>query len=230
MNTKRILDKIEHKLQDASYAREELLEDLNDLILYVSAILPLPTLQTSGIVTIVGGTNSVDMPADYHCNVYRVENNVTDRVCKVVYNYKVLAEMHDGFTEAGSIVDVACENGVLHCRKTPATNEALTLFYNEKPTVLTDVVTSTPDCIPSHLHDPILSSYILYDKFSEIEDGIESARVNTSFYWNRFLNGMQSLQTFYPNISLQSIYQRFAKGGVAYVQNDAYKERANADG
>ena len=214
MHTKRLLDKIENKLQDSSYAREEILSDLNDLLSYVSATYPLPSLQTTSNVTATSGSSSIAVPDDYHCNLFRVENTTTERVCKVVFNFKVLASMHDGLTVAGSVVDVAVENGILHYRKFPTVNETLKLFYNQKPTILTDSELSSPDCLPAHLHDPILSSYILYDKFSEIEDGIEGAKNNTTFYWNRFLNGMQSLQTFYPNISLQSVYQRFARGGV----------------
>jgi len=214
MHTTRILDKIEHKLQDSSYAREELLDDLNDLLIYVTAIYPLPSLQTTANVVALTSGDSVSLPDDYHSNLYRVENTTEARVCKVVFNFKVLAAMHDGLTTAGSVVDVAAENGILHFRKAPTVDETLKLFYNEKPTTLTDAVTSFPDCLPGHLHDPILVSYILYDKFSEIEDGVEESRKNTVFYWERFLNGMRNLQTFYPNTSLQNIYQRFAKGGV----------------
>lgn len=210
MHTKRILDKIEAKLQDSSYAREELLADLNNLLYYISAINPLPSLQTTDDVSTITTATQISLPADYHCNLYRVENSGTSRTCKIVYNFKVLATMHDGLTVAGSVVDVAAENGILHYRKLPASPETLTLFYNREPDVLLDTDTSFPDCLPEHLHDPILISHILYDKFSEIEDGTESARTNTAFYWERFINGMQRLQDFYPNTSLHNTYQRFA--------------------
>jgi len=214
MHTTRILDKIEHKLQDSSYAREELLSDLNDLLSYVTAIYPLPNLQTTADVVALIGGDSVALPDDYHSNLYRVENTTNAKVCKIVFNFKVLASMHDGLTVAGSVGDVAAENGFLHFRKAPTVNETLKLYYNKKPTTLLDTVSSFADCLPNHLHDPILVSYVLYDKFSEIEDGVEGKRNNTIFYWERFMVGMQNLQTFYPNTSLQNIYQRFAKGSL----------------
>ena len=209
MDTERLLDKVQNKLQDFSYAREDLLLDLNDLLKYVSAIHPLPSLQDTSTVVAVAGDVSVAMPDNYHCNLYRVENTTTSRACKIVFNFKVLAAMHDGLTVAGSVVDATIENGFLYYRKTPASDENLLLYYNKTPTTLTDESTSTPDCIPTHLHDLILVSYLLYDKFSEIEEDIDEAKNNTIFYWNRFLTGIQGLNAFYPNTSLQNTYQRF---------------------
>lgn len=229
MHTKRILDKIEHKLQDSSYAREELLLDLNDLLLYVTALYPLPSLQTSSTVTAVKDTDSVSLPDNYHHNLYRVENTTSGRVCKSVYNFKVLAQMHDGLTVAGSVVDVSAENGILHYRKQPTVDETLKLYYNSKPTALTDETTSTPSCLPGHLHDPILVSYILYDKFSEIEEDIQGQKINTYFYWERFLNGIQNLYSFYPNISMQNIYQRFSTGNISYFNNSLGKGNSGGD-
>jgi hypothetical protein len=211
MNTKRILDKVQHKLQDASYSREELLNDLNDLLTFIAAVFPLPELQATETLTVGGdGSTEDDLPNNYLSNLYRVENLTTGRACKVVFNYKVLAEMHDGLTVEGDIQDVTAENGVLFFRKSPAAAQDLKLFFNEKPDVLVDEVGSVPTCIPTHLHQPLLTSYLLFDKFSEIEDGPDGHKPNTTFYWQRYTSAMADLAAFYPNVSRQNVYQRFS--------------------
>jgi hypothetical protein len=190
--------------------------------MYVAAVYPLPSLQTTNTVTADGTSDNdnVDLPDDFHSNLFRVVNKETTRPCKVVLNYKVLTQMHDGLTKEGDVVDVAAENGVLYFRKIPETSQDLDIFYNQKPTELTDANESSPECLPSHLHQPILISYILYDKFSEIEEEAGN-KPNAMFYWQRFLNGMESLRQFYPNISLQNVYQRFAR-----LQGNPYLNRS----
>jgi hypothetical protein len=207
MNTKAIINKIIQKLQDETYTRIELLADINNAQELIASIYSLPFLQrTANIVT--STEENIVLPVDYLANVYRVENITTSTACKIVYNFKQLAEMFDGLGITGDVTHIAVENSTLYFRKKPATNQTLKVYYIAKPTVLEDTALSIPDCIPAHLHDLLLVSYVLYDKFSEIEDGIERKH-NTQFYWQRFKNGFNLLAAFYPSVSDKNIYQRF---------------------
>lgn len=203
MNTQEILDQIERKLQDSSYARDtELLPALNNALLMVAFQHPLPALQVTETVDSVLEQDFVSMPSDYHTRLLFVQNKTTERNCRICYTRQTLRRMYEPeLQEKGDIEDVALEGRTLYYRRIPETVQTLQLTYYTQPDALTDATDSTPDCLPESLHFQILGNYVLYQLFSEIEDGMEGQKINTEFYMSQYMTGMQMLNTYWPDVS-----------------------------
>jgi hypothetical protein len=106
-------------------------------------------------------------------------------------------------TEQGDIEAVALEGTVLHYRRLPIDPQDLDLTYYAKPEPLTASESSKPICIPEPLHYQLLVNLVLWDLYSEIEDGIEGQKVNTEYHAGQFATAMQTLmsEAYYPDAS-----------------------------
>jgi len=201
MNTKDLLNKVQLKLEDDSYTRRNLLERMNNGLVYVAGHMPLPKLQVTADVDTVLGLDFVAMPDDFQHNLFSVYNASRSWKCTILYSRRTMEELFNRPDEDGPVSNVVDEGDVLYYRRIPKEIETLTLKYNAFPAALLDQNDSVPECLPRNLHEHLLVNYVLADVFSEIEDGIDGAKTNTDFYWNEFLSSYTSLEGFYPGVA-----------------------------
>lgn len=204
MNTVELLDKIQNILQEdeESYSRESLLTILNESLVFIAAEQALPDLQKTTTITSEDGQSMVAMPSDFQTRLLMVFNVTAGKNCRTCYNRQTLQRMYSREqSQLGDIEDVALEGDVLHYRKLPEIPQDLEVTYYAFPEILEEDEASEPSCIPRALHQRLLVSYVLWDIFSEIEDGIGEQKMNTQYYAEQFSAGFKMLQNAFPHVS-----------------------------
>lgn len=182
-----IIAAIQGKCEDADVTSDEILAMLNRCLLEVAGggdrphgyakLAPLPNLQTTATVNLTGET--VSLPDGFQRGlslVYYGQDPLKryDSPTELIMDYMSVAE---GTPEAYYV-----KGNTLEVRPGTSSSTALTVFFFEKPTVLTSSVDGTPGCLPEHFHYKILVNYGCREIHALIEDGQEGGTPNTDKY------------------------------------------------
>ena len=186
-----LIKEIISKAGDSSYANEYLADLLNDGLRDVAAFsdpingfeIFLSKLETSAVLTTSTSLNYVDLPANYHKNLYRVDSAAENNDILIFPNFKALKGYFDlsEWGDSGQVEAVTVAAGKLYYNKIPSTADSLTIHYYKQITLLTKE-TDIPFELPEHLHRELLVNYVCKELYSEIEDGVEGEAVNTKKY------------------------------------------------
>lgn len=144
------------------------------------------------------------MPANYDHDLFEATSLTDETKLTVRMNVKALGALNTELPKYmnGTLKDVAVENGMLYGSPPQIDNIVLCTYY-KKPDVLA-LVTDIPSCIPLHLHEELLVSYILTKKWSLKEDGTDGKSPNMDRAIKIFSSGMSALSRYYPRPSVQT--------------------------
>lgn len=202
-----LIEAIQRKLIDDSYTAERFVALINKALLDIASYkdpetgeeIFLPALETNSTVTTNTLASCINLPSDYHKNLYAVTSADSPKPpITILANLQALAKRwRDNWNASGAIEEVAvAQNRLLWYQPIPPTPDTLTLFYYMNPPVLVNE-NQEPSCIPAHLQEDLIVSHVLKELFSEVEDGAEGAKkINTSYYENKFAFAMGKLYTF----------------------------------
>ena len=200
MNLGTILSRIETGIQDPSFTREDnLLPLVNEFVTEVSELFLFPSLQSYAQLTVAADleVNHIDLPTNYHRDLYRVYNVNLKREVNIRSNVKALERLYDGFQGTGYIQDVAVQDRELWFRPTIEQEQALDLFYYRKPVLIEDADDEDMllDGVPENLA-VIAVDYALMQLYNLVEDGVTGMPVNTEKYSVRYQAGLGKLNEY----------------------------------
>ena len=201
METTQILNEIEKKLKDKPFAREDLLNTLYEGLLYAAAQCRMPDLLETDTVTTVTETDQVELPDDYHHDVYRAYNEGTESFCMLLHNRSALEYEYRHTTVLnGDVESVAPEGNYLVYRFVPETPQTISIEYFRKPERPQDVLADVPEGIPEHLHSSVLVNYVLFQRYSEIE-GDNDQRDHVAYFGELLNRGILELKSFFRGVN-----------------------------
>jgi hypothetical protein len=145
---------------------------------------------------------SVDMPADYDHDLFKAFSVTQGLDLTIRSNAKSISALYTESERAsGELVDIAVESDKLYGLPVPEEDDIVMLSYYRKPTDMV-LVSESPTCIPAHLHERLIVSYILSQKYPLIEDDENGKTPNTDKYSGIFGSGIAALRAFYPRPSI----------------------------
>jgi len=180
-----LADKVLRKIQDGSYTWQNVVDEFNGCLKYLSGKYNLPELEHIEDVQTDPRAGRIPVPSNYQKNLWYCKStthnrpvNIEDTVINVYRKYSIL-------DQSGAVRDVAVKGRYLYYQRVPTSAETLRLVYYRYPTILR-TRREKPTCLPAHLVEPLLVNYACKEIFSEIEDGLEGKQVNTQRYDGRF--------------------------------------------
>lgn len=156
-------DEILAKCQDSSFSTSRIIRYLNDCQKYVSSIVQLPRLETTGTVTTSSSANYVSMPTDYQRKLYKAHSTTHNRWIKVYVSKSDMDRFFPDIDQSGAIKAVAVQGRYLHYQK--RAEESLTLYYLKQPTELTEL-NSQPDSVPEEFVRGLMVNFTLKEIFA----------------------------------------------------------------
>ncbi len=203
MQLRDLLEEISTVVQDSSYHDTGLIRRINKAVLEIASGVrvpglqrvtpPLPNLYVEQNIDLSEASRFVSLPDNYLRDVLRVYDSDNDRPVKVMASFQKFLKKSPA-SEPGPDIS-AC---VVHGQKLfyfPAYTKTVKIGFYEKPAALVDD-TDEPACLPAHLHRDLIVNYVCSEIFSQIEDGMEGNKVNTSYHDNEFFKAILSLDSF----------------------------------
>ena len=184
-------DEILARCQDSSVSLSRVIRYLNDCQKYVSSIVQLPLLETTGTVTTPAAANSVAMPADYQRKLYKCNTATNNRWVKVFESKADLDRRFSDTDLTGNIVGVAVQGSSLHYQRRAV--ETLTLYYLKQPTALTGLSSQTT-CIPEPFVRGLMVNFALKEIFAIKAMRQPEAQTFHDLYTNNFNEEMARLK------------------------------------
>jgi hypothetical protein len=188
-----IIDRVADIVQD--FSEETILDYINMGIGVISMTVNLPALKSTAQITTTNSTNSAALPADYQRNMYWVgsqkqKTRIGSRIGDY-HNLDTFLEMFPFLGQTGTITNVCVDGTTLlyHAQD----NDVLTIKYYKNPTVITSPETQITS-IPQHFVLPILTAFCCKELFAMIEDGMEGAKTNTTYWDSMFNAAIMALQ------------------------------------
>ena len=191
----------------------EILPLLNEGLFFVARNFNLPSLISNTAVLFTGGSGTASLPTDFHHSPYHAENTTYTRRLNVHTSSHSLYRLFNNYDTQGAITDVAVDGVTLVARPVPSDNQTVFVAYYKQPTPLTNDDTSSPDCLPIHLHDSLLVNYAAKELYKRIEDGVDGAMVNTNKYTQLFTT---------EGLSFLREYTRLSPIFTPYIKRHAY--------
>lgn len=207
MNAALLEERVLEIVQDDSYSGN-VLPFLNRGVNWIAGKLTLASLEASDTVSCLDSQDSVALPSNYMHSVYHVTDStglVGDP--RYYYEFNRFLRYHPDLTTVGFLNDVAIKGNQLYYASRSTTD--LTVRFFERPTALANGG-SSPDFLPEHLQEPLLTNYAAWKIFDLIEDGTEGPKKNATFYRDEFFSFLKDLEMFTINIS-----------GPNYIQDEA---------
>jgi hypothetical protein len=194
-----LIEEISDIVLDSRYDEDMILVMLNKAMQYVASMLILPDLETSATVTTIASVNTLQLPDNFHRNLFRV--TATDQAAhpgeiKLFGSVAALASHFGGtLTETGNRVTAVAPSGKsLVYAKIPEQPESLTIRYHRLPVDMTSDI-DEPDGLPPAYFE-ILLHRVCYNIFSRIEDGTEGDKVNTNFHYRQMMAMLDYLERY----------------------------------
>jgi len=187
MSGESLIDDVVRIVKDDSYEREFILDLLNKGHLEVAGVVLMPGLANGfDDVDTDPDENSVELPEDYHRNIYLATSNGVK--LKIYSNIGImLSDGYMGDMTAGSLLAVTVLAGNLFYQQVPVEATTISLRYYRKPALIADSTTSLLDSLEGTEQkspdlEEALVSYAVKKIMREIEQGLEGAKVDTDFY------------------------------------------------
>ena len=184
-------------IQDTSYTDEIQLTFLNQAVQEIAGDprILLRDLETQANVSTSTTATYIDLPDTYQRNLFYCYNTSVYRPIKIYPSLETLQRKFARLDQGGAIVGVAIRGTELHYQRTPSSSETLQLHFYRPPVDMDDD-DATPDGIPAHLAKPLIVYHACAAIYSEIEQDMKGAKVNTQYYEGKFNEAMAKLIGF----------------------------------
>ena len=181
-------------VQDDSFDEDSVIKLLNDCMSLLSRRLILPSLDAEATVTTVTNAHSVALPATFQRNLYHCQDGNDWNAIEVCNSKDQLSRYYDPrLGKANTYVKgVAAVRPLLYYAPMPTVATTLTLRFQRLPSVITGS-TEVDTILPQGFSD-IFENYATWKLYSKIEQGMESAKVDTGYYMNLFLGMFDELK------------------------------------
>jgi len=190
-----LAEKVAQKIDDRSYTYDTILDKLNTGLRWIAGKYMLPDLETFEDVQTDPGVSHIPLPRNYQKKLRWAHNVTHNREVSVFPSTVQLYRWFSVLDQTGRIFGIAVKGRDLYYQKIPSAAETLRLNYWRYPERI-DVRTEKVECLPEHLVESLLVSYVCREIFSEIEDGLEEEKVNTKHYAVLFTAALSELEAF----------------------------------
>ena len=203
-------EKVLEIVQDPSY-EGKVLPFLNRGISWITGKLKLSYLDAEDTVLCTSTDNKVLLPDNYMHGLYYVGDGQKRIGDPNYYNeFPRFARYHQDLSKVGRIRDVAVR-GQRELYYVDREDKELTIRFFELPDLLSGG-SSEPECLPIHLHEPLLVNFAAWKIYELIEDGIEDPKSNGKVYQNHFMSYLADLSMYTVNTSEPLYVQDEATG------------------
>lgn len=195
MKTSDIITHVASIVQDSSFDSAAILVLINEARQFIAANVDLPALRTSYDLTTTSTASSVSLPANYLRDIFWVGSvSQGRRIGERQGDYYNLLTFNEVYPVTEGNIEAVCVDGSL-LRYRGMADDTLTIKYYSAPV---DIVTTTdvPSELPDHLQRPVLAAYCCKEFFARIEDGIEGAKANTTYWETQFAKSIAALELF----------------------------------
>lgn len=193
-----IYETVEQAIQDPSFTREgSFIPLINQAMNEISVLVALPLLQTSAVLNIPvdATTGYVDMPENYHRDMYYAKELDSGRDLRIRANMRTLYLLNLP-EQAQIITDCVVYAGEFHFAPQPLTENNIQILYYRNFEPLEDEDEDQDiDGLPVQYYD-VVSNYLLKKLFAIIEDGVDGRKVNTAFYNEMYMSGLAKISTY----------------------------------
>lgn len=195
----------ENGIQNASFKSPWIRNGLEEALVFVSSIYPLPLLKASDTVTFAASEQSHAMPTNYHWNVTHAHNTTDDLPCTIwPSETNMLDKLGYTASEYTGVENIAVEASTMYVPYPVESEQVIKVWYQKTVTSLA----TDPDCtaIPAHLHEELLVNRVVEKAYKLLEDGRDGKRANWQFYRTEFGDGLTLLREFYPRVDKHYTY------------------------
>lgn len=194
MQFQSMVERVLDIVQDPSIDESEVKDLLNEGIEHAAAVIPvpLPSLETTEEVDTDTSLPYVDLPEEYHRDLYFCFNTTLRRRVIVQPSFELFSVKYPTLDESMNVMDVAVRGLLLYYQGIPVLSQTLRIHFFQRPPLLVDNE-DEPTCLPNHLHRKLLVSYACKELFNKIEDGVDGIKVNANFYGKEWEEGKKAL-------------------------------------
>ncbi len=164
---------------------------------------PMPGLFDTDTVTTSTSLPYVSLPSDYQRSVVLVADSNGNQI----YGPKgggydafrmFLRQSPDKALDQAGSISMVCVNGSrLYYQGIPSAAKTLTVHFYRTPEDMSEGA-DTPDGLPSHLSERLITHFVCKEIYSEIEDGDNSQGVGLKTQERKFWETMTDLMDFLP--------------------------------
>jgi len=193
MNVNTIVRKIQTGLNDPSYLRSDIIDEINEIQKFVASFSRLPALLVNKLQFPVSADTAYrKMPNNYHHNLFYVYSTTNTQQIDVINTNTTTLYADYNETDSGSLEAVCEENNIFYMRPTLSADEILLISYYKQPTDIEDNIDDpeTPAILPDEFHEIIFVHGVL-SSLLEIGD-----KKQVSF--GIFQGGMEMIKQKYP--------------------------------
>lgn len=191
-------------LRMPSISSAEITSYINQCYDYISSQVLLTQLESSGVVDTVPGSLSVPIPStwNYHRNLFSCEvaNNGPITLLNSREHLRRIYSDFDTVLQTGPIQYVVISGASILYYPVPAEAVELVCFFYQKPESLEVPISGyscgedLPGAILLGLQPKVIESYVCWQIWARVEDGIEGRKVNTAYYLGQFKEAMVELE------------------------------------
>ena len=183
-------------LDDDYFSSDRVAALINQGVRFCAGIVLLPELETSGTVSTVVGASEVEIPVawSFDRNLYQCSSEAEIEIRVLDSLGALFREYPDYVTErlSGPVKRVCIRTSYLTYYPIPTEITELTCSFYKIPDDLVNDA-DVPSCLPRDFHEELLINYTLWKCFSELEDGMKGAKINTKYYQDLFNSALASL-------------------------------------
>jgi len=147
----------------------------------------------------------VALPSDYGRGLFYVSSGSQDKRIQVFDSFHKLLRKYPLLDEDGDVAVVAVKGDLLYYQPMPTTAEPLTLHYYRVPTEMS-ASDSTPDGVPSHLHERLLVNYAAKEILGMVEQSTKGKTLRSEKFEEKFQKAMGDLLAFIGPEDKEPIY------------------------
>ena len=160
----------------------------------------------------------VALPSDYSRGLSLVSSVSQGNRIRIYTSHQKLLRRFPLLDQLGDVGFVSIKGAYLYYQPIPSTAEALTLHYYRDPTAMS-ASGSSPDGIPSHLHDRLLVNYAAKEILDLIETAVKGKTFRAQKYEEKFQRAMADLVAFIGPEDTGPIYYEDEQG---YMDDQGY--------
>ncbi len=196
MNLIQLIAKVQEEVQDDGVATTGNVTDwLNDGQEDTSATVDIPDLRQTEDVLTVADQAWATLPSNYQRNLFFCASTEQEKEIPVKQTLKEILVYWPLLDLVSSVKMVAVEQGKIWYQGIPDTVDTLKLHYYRKTTPMV-ADASTPDGIPSHLHEKVLVPVASAQGYRLIEQGLDGNNVNFMKQMALYQLGKKELRKF----------------------------------
>ena len=192
---------VSDKIQDDSFGSTEIKRRINKAVSKIARGVrlpgwhdvtpPIPELLSITTIDTELSIGYTTLPSTFQRDLKLCVNSSGDQIF-IYDSFAKFMARYPSLSNAGDSVEAVCAHGgKLYYQPIPSTAQTLTVHFYRKPVDMVGV-DDTPDGIPEDIDEDLLVNFVCEDIFSEIEDGVEGRKVNTSYHLSKFYAEMEN--------------------------------------